>query len=276
MAVGERFYGYFPMASHLLVQAGKVKTHGFFDVMPHRANLPAIYNQYLNVQQDELYEAGKEAFQAIFRPLFTTSFLLEAFMVSHDFFGATQIVLTSASSKTAFALASLLKAYQKTSANPFKIVGLTSTNNEPFVAGLGCYDTLITYSNLPTLPQEKTVVIDFAGNQTLHYDLQAHIGDNLTYNCLVGAVHWDKGTADKMPPNKGKFFFAPTHAEQFLQTWGRDVFQKRLSEAWHSFATQASDWIHIEIAQDKNRLSEVYQTLLAGKYPAKNGFIFAH
>ena len=41
----------------------------------------------------------------IFGPLFKTGFLIEAFMRRNDWFGANQCVLTSASSKTAMALA---------------------------------------------------------------------------------------------------------------------------------------------------------------------------
>ena len=34
---GERFYGYYPMSTHLVVQPGKVASHGFVDTVEHRS-----------------------------------------------------------------------------------------------------------------------------------------------------------------------------------------------------------------------------------------------
>ena len=69
---GERFYGYFPPASVLRVQAANVGKRGFRDSTAHRQALPAAYNQYLRCAVDPLYTADTEAFQAIYRPLFIT------------------------------------------------------------------------------------------------------------------------------------------------------------------------------------------------------------
>ena len=42
--VGERFYGYYPMGSHLIMSPVKVKPTGFADGVEHRVALPPIYN----------------------------------------------------------------------------------------------------------------------------------------------------------------------------------------------------------------------------------------
>lgn len=44
--VGERFYGYYPMASLAVLQPTRVSGTGFMDGSAHRANLHAVYNQY--------------------------------------------------------------------------------------------------------------------------------------------------------------------------------------------------------------------------------------
>jgi hypothetical protein len=72
----------------------------------------------------------------LYRPLFTTSFLLDDFLDDQSFFGAESVVLTSASSKTALGLAWRLHARRR---DRVEIVGLTSPRNRAFVAGLGCY-----------------------------------------------------------------------------------------------------------------------------------------
>ncbi len=60
VAVGERLYGYFPMASTLVVTPGRLSIERFADAAPHRAGLPPIYNQYLRSRSDPLYNADTE------------------------------------------------------------------------------------------------------------------------------------------------------------------------------------------------------------------------
>ena len=44
MAVGERLYGFWPMASHAVITPGRVSPLRMVDAAPHRAELPAAYN----------------------------------------------------------------------------------------------------------------------------------------------------------------------------------------------------------------------------------------
>jgi hypothetical protein len=44
--VGERLWGYFPMASHVVLTPSRVSPRGFVDASPHRKDLPAPYNAY--------------------------------------------------------------------------------------------------------------------------------------------------------------------------------------------------------------------------------------
>ncbi|MFV1991973.1 MAG: DUF2855 family protein, partial [Acidimicrobiales bacterium] len=49
---GERFYGYLPSATHLLVEPKAVSERGFTDGSEHRAALPGVYNHYTDVAED--------------------------------------------------------------------------------------------------------------------------------------------------------------------------------------------------------------------------------
>src|SRR3954452_10728285 len=49
--VGERFYGYCPMASRWMVRAEPVGA-GFADVAEHRRDRPPVYNEYLRTPRD--------------------------------------------------------------------------------------------------------------------------------------------------------------------------------------------------------------------------------
>src|SRR5580704_18504761 len=102
---GARVFGYLPPSSELLVEPAHVSAQGFVDASAHRAALPRAYNRYARVDADPLYDAEREDEQMLLRPLFLTSFLIDDFLEDSDLFGADTVVLSSASSKTASALA---------------------------------------------------------------------------------------------------------------------------------------------------------------------------
>jgi hypothetical protein len=135
LAVGQRFYGYYPMSTHLTVTPRKTRA-GFADLAAHRADLPPVYNQYQAVGA----ASPAEDYQALLRPLFITGFLIEDFLDENALFGARSVVLTSASSKTAISL-----AFQLRQRGQARVVGLTSARNAAFVEGLGYYDQVVTY-----------------------------------------------------------------------------------------------------------------------------------
>ena len=58
VAAGDRFYGYFPMASEAVLTVGKAGPGGFIDVTPRRTTLPPIYNQYQRIEALEGYRAA--------------------------------------------------------------------------------------------------------------------------------------------------------------------------------------------------------------------------
>ena len=96
--VGERVYGYWPMASHAVLTPARVTPSGWIDGAAHRAPLPPIYNQYERSSADPFYRADTEDLQALLRPLFATSWLIDDFMADSDFFGARTLLLSTASS----------------------------------------------------------------------------------------------------------------------------------------------------------------------------------
>ncbi|MGB1089029.1 MAG: DUF2855 family protein, partial [Alphaproteobacteria bacterium] len=96
--VGTRFSGFLPMATNVILQPSRVNDQTFTDVTPHRVELPPVYNNYtLAGASDD----KAEAMANLFRPLFTTSFLIDDFFAENGNFGAEQIIIASASSKTA-------------------------------------------------------------------------------------------------------------------------------------------------------------------------------
>src|SRR3954468_9960167 len=134
VSAGETLFGYFPMATHLVIEASDVSKRGLRDGAAHRQGVAPVYNAYARVSGDPAYAGRKGDYQALLRPLFMLSFLVDDFLAENDDFGARTVLLSSASSKTAFGLAHLLHTRGR------KVIGLTSAGNAGFVASLGCYD----------------------------------------------------------------------------------------------------------------------------------------
>ena len=277
IAVGERIYGFFSMTSHLVVTPTEVHAGSFVDGTAHRKALPLIYNQYLRCQQDALYTADTEALQMLLRPLFTTSFLLDDFFADNDFFGATTLVLTSASSKTALGMAYLLHRNRLSRERRYRIVGLTSRGNMDFVRGLGCYDEVVSYEQLESLGDESAAIVDFAGNGELLGQLHSHFGQQLQYSCLVGVSHWEQrgGLPKDLSGPAPQMFFAPSQAQKRVGEWGAGAFQRQLAEVWREFVGFVDGWIKVEYDFGPEAVQRVYQQALAGQFSPETGFILS-
>lgn len=276
--IGRRVYGYLPMGSFHVAQAVRVDDRGFIDALPHRVNLPAAYNHYQFCNADPGYRSDREGQQALLRPLFTTSFLLDDFLREQQWFGATQVLLSSASSKTAYGLAFCLR---RDPAQAPRVVGLSSPNNLPFAERLATYDTLRAYDGLESLdPAQPTVYVDFAGDSALRRRIHQHFGSQLAYSCAVGGTHWQglAGSQD-LPGPRPTLFFAPAQLKKRLQPapegWGRDGFQQRLADAWSAFMVPVCDsaapWLVVQHRQGLEAVEQVYREQLDGRADAKFG-----
>lgn len=275
---GERFYGYYPMATHLTVEPNKVTDSGFIDATSHRRQLPIIYNQYIRCASDPIYSDNTEALQMLLRPLFTTSFLLDDFFYDNDFFGAHNLILTSASSKTALGMAFALQQQRHSRQQNYNIIGLTSPANLEFVERLNCYDQVITYDDIAQLDDSvPSAIVDFAGNGALLEQLHHHLSESLRHSCLVGASHWDKratsnaGWAGPVP----ELFFAPTQAEKRISEWGGAAFQKKLATVWMQFINFVAGWMSVETHRGSARVETIYQQVLAGQTNPQKGHILS-
>lgn len=273
VAVGARIYGYFPMGTHVLLQPDRVGPNGFVDAARHREGLPPIYNQYVFTAGDPSYRADREAEQMLYRPLFTTSFLLDDWLDDNDLFGAEQIVLTSASSKTSIGLAHLLA---ERDGGP-TVIGLTSPANRAFVAGLGCYDQVIAYDDVDALPAKRSVLVDMAGSGRVRALVHEHLGGLLQFSSAVGATHWEDATIGSeqadLPGPAPSLFFAPSQAAKRLADWGREEFDARLARAWERFLAAAGDWIEVERCEGRDSLQRVYDAFIAGRADPSRGYV---
>ena len=280
IAVGERFYGYFPMASDVVLQPVRVGAAGFFDGAEHRRELHAVYNQYSRCAADPGYAAEREAEQALLRPLFMTSFLIDDFLADNTFFGARSVVLSSASSKTAYGTAFCL-AQRRGGDDAVKIIGLTSPGNLAFTRALGCYDEVLGYGDVNTLPVDApTVYVDFSGSVTVRAAVHRHLGDHLRYSCSVGGTHWDAlGSGKGLAGPRPVLFFAPAQAKKRSADWGPAGLQQRMASAWSAFMRPVTDashpWLRVVRGEGEAAVESTYAVLLAGTVNPAEGHVLA-
>ena len=264
VAEGERVFGYLPMSSHLLVEPRGAGPAGFTDGAAHRAGLPAAYNLYTATREDPLFARDREPFLALLWPLFVTSFLLDDFLADGDFFGAETVILSSASSRTAIALAFLLS--RREGARP-EVAGLTSERNWSFVAKLGCYDRTLVYEELPALdPSRPATFVDFAGNAGLTRAVHEHFGPALRHSARVGLTHFERaGETGGLPGPEPTFFFAPARIAERVAAWGADGLRERQAAAWEQFLPFVEGWLRIERGAGPAAVERVYREVLGGR-----------
>ncbi len=274
IAVGERVYGYLPMGTHLDVVPGKVTPMGFSDMTDYRQPMSPVYNNYTRLAADPEHDPSREAERMIFGPLFKTGFIIEYFMRGEQWFGASQVILTSASSKTAMGLASVAQQ----NSPGIKRIGLTSAGNVDFVKGTGLYDEVYSYDQLGDLAVTDSVSVDFAGNAKLLASIHQHFGDSLKYSCLVGATHIEErgaglGAAGDLPGPRPTLFFAPDHFVAFFKEHGPVEGGKMAAAAWMGFLEAAGSSIEIVKLSGLEGAKSTYLEMIDGHVDPAKGIV---
>jgi hypothetical protein len=272
--VGERLWGFLPMATEVLLQPERVTPLGFLDGAPHRQGLAAVYNSYSRCAADPLHRDGEEDLEALLRPLFMTAWLIADFLADKDHFGARVALLSSASSKTACATASRLALQPG-----LEVVGLTAARNAAFVRSLGVYSRVLTYEELDALDGDApSVYIDFAGNAALRREVHTRLKD-LRHSAAIGGAHVSQladitgGAA--LPGPKATFFFAPKQVAKRSAEWGGAVLMQRLGLGWRQFIATATQpgaaWVEVQQHAGMAGAQAAYLAVLGSQGDARAG-----
>ncbi|MCA1778168.1 MAG: DUF2855 family protein, partial [Xanthomonadaceae bacterium] len=214
-----------------------------------------------------------EPLHAIFRPLFVTAFCLADFLAANHFFGASQLLFSSASSKTAYATAFCLRRQ-----SDINSIALTSHENREFVKSSGLYEDALSYDELERLdPAVSTVYVDIAGNSGLQHKVHQRFGPNLAYDCSVGAAQ------SLVPPRpdrqmsgpRPEFFFAPDWIEKRHKDWGVGAFNERVTEATIAFYRHLSDKHLLEISEGRglDAAKDILGDMLKGRTEPVRGHV---
>jgi hypothetical protein len=270
---GESLFGYFPMATHLVIEAADVSKRGLRDAAAHRQGVAPVYNAYARVSGDPAFAGRQGDYQALLRPLFMLSFLVDDFLSENEFYGARSVMLTSASSKTAFGLAHLLHKLRK----GVGVIGLTSAANVDFVRSLGCYDEVVPYDRVTSLPSDRPVaLVDMAGNSELRAKLHLHFGDQMKYSGRIGLTH--RGTSPdepELPGARPTWFFAPDQIRKRAKEWGPGGIDTRFGNAWLGFVPMLDRWLKVTEGRGPIAVKQVYLDTLNGRIAPDQGHILS-
>ena len=262
IAVGERFYGYWPMGTHLVMEPGKVAEQRLTDGIEHRAALPPVYNGYARCSHEPHYEPQLDDARMLLFPLYATSYCLYDYLVDNEYFGASQVIIPSASSKTAIGLAYALAA----DSGGREVIGLTSPGNVERVKDLSLYTQTVSYDAIDSIDASKpTVIVDMSGNGTVLAALHTHLGDNMRFTSNVGLTHYDDNQmTEGFIAERSQMFFAPGHMLKRAKDWGPGVFEQRAFAFWRDASVKSADWLRYEHRAGIPALEASYREVLAG------------
>lgn len=268
--VGERLYGYWPMADHLVIEPARVSEGSLFDGAAHRAELPPVYNRYARLAADPSYDAAMDDARMVLWPLYATSYCLYDFLVDNDWYGAEQVVIPSASSKTAIGLAYALAADD----NAAPAIGVTSVRNKKMVEGLGLYDQVLTYDDIEAaIANRPTVIVDMSGHGAVLGRLHKHLGDNMKFTSNVGLTHYeDNGMGADFIRERSAMFFAPGHIQKRGKDWGKGEFDRRAAAFWADAAVKSKSWLTIQRGAGADSVSTAWAEVLGGKTAANQSW----
>jgi hypothetical protein len=264
IGAGERVYGYLPMATHLDVIPGDIGSAQFRDTTDYRQPMSPFYNLYSRLDSDPEHNPEHEDERMIFGPLFKTGFLIESMFRRENWHGAEALIMTSASSKTALALAHCAK----TSSPAIKRIGLTSAGNVAFVESSGLYHQVLAYENVSQLANAPSVCVDFAGNAGLLASIHSHLANDLRYSCLVGATHIDArggGSSDPLPGPAPILFFAPDHATAVVKELGPKGFGQAVAASWQGFVESTGNFVRVDHQRGLASAEAAFKQTVAGK-----------
>lgn len=272
--VGSRVFGYLPMATHAVLRPGRIRKSGFTDVTDYRTGLPAVYNEYRLVNGDP--DIDRERLVSIFMPLYGTSWLLADWLNEIDFAGASQLVASSASSKTALGLG---HALQRDFENPIKTIGLTSPGNFEFTRGTDHWDEVVTYEDLGELAGDApTIYVDFGGNAELRHRVHSHFGDNLLASVAVGIADWESMIPEEgasLPGPQPQLFFAPDRVKKRNGDWGEEGLGQKLARSQDGFTDRSVEWMEVQTGEGPDGIREALLDLMDGKVAPDRGISVA-
>jgi hypothetical protein len=259
--VGVRVFGFFPAARFVVLAPAAVKGTGFR--VEHTGISPeyALYGQYQRTDVDPFHLPDQEDAIVVFRPLFLTGIALADRLSSDAPGSVSAIIISSASSKTAYGLVTALR----TQGERRPIIGLSSPANVRFVESLGVYDQVEVYdavARLPTVP--SAVHVDIAGSNVVRAAIRERLGPRLRLTLSVGMSHGEGGGYSRVSAEPGvEVFFAPGWMARRRAELGERFLQTML-EGWRAQMSGVEQHFAVQRRHGPDAMRDTYLDLATG------------
>ena len=242
------------------------------DGAAHRADLPPVYNNYDRVGPAD---AMADSLRSLLNPLYGTSFCLCDALQEQDYHGAEQVIILSASSKTAIGLGFGLS--QIDGARP-KVIGLTSPGNVAFTQSVNAYDEVIGYDAIDQIADKPSVLVDMSGNRSVLGSVHGALGDNMKWCHYVGLTHWEETdgndeAAAQLIQERSAMFFAPGHIQRRAGEMGTDAFNAAVGEFVMKGIEHGHGWMQVKETNSLAAFKPVYDAMVSGNMNAQDGQI---
>ena len=270
--VGERVYGFFPMASHAVLRPGHVREDEFVDITERRQKVPETYNRYRRTGAESEVLRAMEVERCLMFPLLLTAFMLYDYLLDNNFFGAGQVLISSASSKTGIGLAQLLRDDDQVDQH---IVGLTSAANVAFVDKLGSCRQTVAYGDESQIDRTlPAAYVDMSGNSDVRSALHHLLQDNMKVSLMVGNTHWEQqGDTGDLPGALPETFFAPGHVLKREAEWGPGVIMDKGWDACVELAPKLQATLAVEWIKTADDLADIWNDLIDNKVSPDRGLM---
>ncbi|KAJ3167588.1 hypothetical protein HDU88_002034 [Geranomyces variabilis] len=208
----------------------------------------------------------KEGEMMLFRPLYWTSFFLSDYLNEKKHFGAKSVVISSASSKTAFCFAWMAKQ------RGLSTIGLTSQGNVAFVKSLGFYDTVLTYDQLGQIPAKDSLYVDMSGSKSLARQVHDQLGSHMKRAISVGLANTSESRGTF--PEGTELFFAPPWMKQ-RQEELRGTLLQLMIKSWAEAMAKVDDWVRVERLSGTENVAKTWETMAKGRTPPDIGYVLS-
>jgi len=291
--VGAQYLGLLPIGDSVsFAKASLKKEDG--SIVVDRPSTFAAYNSFNKIESDTAMSTSCEYsdLALVCFPGIVTGHGLYFRMLEQNCYGADSIVVTSASSKVALAMALYMKNDPDKKFENTPIIGYTSKNNMQFCEQTGLYDSLFCYDDI--LPSgKKYVVVDIAGRADVYTRNKNEEGVDIIKLLVVGnasGIEDKKGmftaftTYAKMkmimgmmgiPPRLHSWMPKPTQELYLIwedmaameKKWGKDKLKEIQKESSFTFCKAAKKWMSIREAKTDEEIGKAFIDILEGSVP---------
>ena len=255
------------------------------------------YNQIIRCSADPQYTPTSigEDLTMLYRPLFWTSYWCEDWIYSSNYrSGVSRILISSASSKTAFCLAYLIgKRIRSGEINKdTNIIGLTSKGNVDFTKRLELYHEVSDYDSFTFAhylqggqDNNRWLYVDVAGNANLNKRIHVHFASpytgKLTAHITLGLTNLKPSTSDNSTPKnlgtnpfnmsedanntstspREEFFFMPEWLNIRRHQIPISEIFRRQNQAWKELMEDCTGWVELERVYGAAGVLKAYKKL---------------